>query len=158
MKRKPKIDLVHLSNAQIAEIKSEINGLEAMLSHPDDHIRNKITDPEGVKKLIRKRQELLKVHTPKKLTGKSANKAYERAKELKEKIAEAMPTRGQYYQREPRPGDGHGKHRDFEEAVKQQMAFQTNPGLNAAVLEYKSIMRQLDPSDPTIANIENLRR
>jgi hypothetical protein len=38
------------------------------------------------------------------------------------------------------------------------MAFQTNPKIQKAIAERKNLIGRLEPNDPYIRNIENLRR
>ena len=52
----------------------------------------------------------------------------------------------------------HNEKRDFERAVEQQVAFQSNPRMQKAITIYKNLMARIDPSDPTVRNIEMLRR
>lgn len=158
MKKKKKLDLVHMSNARIAEVEKDILSLEGMLNHPDDHIKGKIQDREGMKNEIVQKRKLLQQHAPKKYRGKAGNKPLAEAKELRERIASAMPKREMYYQPEPKNADRHSKHQDFEQTVKQQVAFQSDPKLKRMIHRYKYIMRRIDPSDPSITNIELLRR
>ena len=65
-----------------------------------------------------------------------------------------MPKTKDYYQRYPKDGNSY----DFDRTVRQQIAFQTDKNIKNAVKEYKNIMRRLDPQDPTISNIELLRK
>ena len=95
-------------------------------------------------------------HKPRRLRGQKANKAYAEAKRLKKIIQGAMPSRKAYFKPYPKSSDGHDF--DFERTVAQQVAFQTDPKIKKAVQHYKNIMRRLDPSDPTISNIELLRK
>lgn len=146
-----------MTEAQVKEVKERINSAEKMLNDPRDWIRNKITDPGSIKENIKKDQHLIDEHAPRKMRGQKANKAYAEAKELAKKIKEQMPSRQQYFQRYPKDSDAHNKQADFEKIVAQQMKFQTDPNIQKMVARYKHIMARLDPSDPSIRNIESLR-
>jgi hypothetical protein len=152
---KQKLDLVHLSVDQIRGIKQDIKELENMLKADKASGRPKIQNEAEFVAEIKKKKKLLKDHSPKELRGQNKNKAYARAKELREIIADAMPKKRDYYQRYPKGGD---MTHDFDRTVRQQMAFQKDKKLKQAVQEYKHIMRRLEPDDPTISNIELLRR
>lgn len=158
MVKKTEYDIVHMTEAQCDEVRREIDGLEGMLNDPRDWVRNKITDEAEVKGQINSKKKLLSDHSPKRLRGAKANKAYAEAKKLAEYITESMPTRRNYFRPYAKESDDHNRQADFEKAVKQQMEFQTNPKMQQAVTRYKNIMRRVDPKDPTLSNIENLRR
>jgi hypothetical protein len=155
--KRTEFDIVHMTEAQCKEIKEEIDSLEKMLSDPRPWVRNKITDEAEVKNQIRSKKELLNNHVPHKLRGPKANRAYAEAKKLADFIREQMPSRKDYFRPYAKESDDHNRQADFERAVQQQVAFQTNPDVQRAVIRYKAIMRRIDPSDPSISNIEKLR-
>jgi hypothetical protein len=162
IRKKKQPDLVTATNEQITEWKRDIDGMERMLDGKEVSAgvhgrKDLIQDPNHIQHEINKRKELIRVHSPHKLVGAAANAAYKRAKELKEVIANAMPTSRDYFQ--PYPKGNTPTHRgvDFENTVRRQMAFQS-PEMQRNVQEYKHIMASLDPSNPTIRNIESLRR
>ena len=152
---KSKYDLVHLSVENIREIKREIKELEFMLKSDKASGNPKIQSEAEFVGEISKKKKLLKDHTPRELKGADANKAYSRAQELRDIIVDAMPKSKDYYQKYPTIGDSG---LDFDRTVRQQIAFQTDKKVKNAVKEYKNIMRRLDPQDPTISNIELLRK
>ena len=141
---------VFATNSQIVETKSEISTMERMFKADRASGRHKL-DEGDFRRELAKKQKYLREVSPKKLTGTASNKALSRAKKLEKQIREAMPSNEDYFQ----PESNKNK---FDRAVRQQMAFQTNPDLQAAVNEYKHLVRRLDPSDPTLTNIERLRR
>jgi len=149
-----KLDLVHVTVDQIREIKSEIRQMENMLKADIASGRPKIQDRNEFIGEINKKKKVLKDHTPKPFRGRKKNEAYTRAKKLKKFIQSAMPSKKAYYQPYPKDGSSY----DFEAVVKQQMDFQTNKKTQDAVQEYKHLMRRIDPQDPTITNIELLRK
>lgn len=155
---KDKFDVTVATIAQVREAEADIAAAEKMLKADRVSGRNKITDEVEFRKGIAEKRELLKVHKPRKLRGASADRAYAEAKELKKIILDAMPTSRGVASRYPKDSDDHEKHRQFEEAVQQQMNFQTNPKVVWATQRYKNIMSHLDPDDPTVRNLENLRR
>lgn len=159
MKKKTKqpIEKTLLTEVQVREVRERIDAAEKMLNDPRDWVRKKITDPELIKYKMKKDEQLLEEYSPRKMRGANANKAYAEAKELAKKIKDAMPSSSDYFQRYPKNSDGHSKQADFERAVAQQVKFQTDPNILRMVARYKYIMARLDPSDPTIRNIEKLR-
>jgi hypothetical protein len=155
--KKTEFDTIHMTENQIKETKDRINSAENMLKDTRPWVRNKITDEEGVRKTITADKKLLENHVPRKLRGQKANRAYTEAKKLAEKIKAVMPSGNQYFQRYPKDSDGHTQQADFEKVVAQQVKFQSDPKIQEMIIRYKNIVRRLDPSDPTIANIEALR-
>jgi septal ring factor EnvC (AmiA/AmiB activator) len=158
-KKKAKPEKVFMTDVQISEVKKEIASIDNLLSrskNPDDHVGRKIQDPAELKREKAEREKLLADHAPHRLRGQNANRKLAEARKLAEEIKEAMPRGRDYYNRYPKDSDGHSRQADFERAVNQQIAFQ-GQDMQKKVLRYKAIMRQIDPSDPTITNIEALR-
>lgn len=153
MARKQKIDLVHISVQRVKELKSEIDSLTKMLDGDQRSAHPKIQDPDEFKANIATKQKELDDHSPKKLRGQNANRMLEKARALETRIRDEMPTSREYFQQPPKTGSTF----DFEKAVEQQMAFMRNTGLQRDITAYKNIMRRIDPSDPTLTNIERLR-
>ena len=155
MAKRQKLDLVHATPSQITELKADIDAAKRMLDADAQSGRPKIQDrQEFVREHITAKQKILDDHSPKRLRGENANKLLKQAREMADEITEAMPKTNDYYQRYPKGG---GSSHDFERAVKQQMAFQTNKVLQKKITAYKNIMARIDPDDPTIRNIEKLR-
>jgi len=148
-----KKDLTLITPQQATEIRAEINHLEKMLQADRRSRSPKIQDEAEFMAEIKKKKDILEKHAPRQLRGKSKDKAWKRVKELDSFIQEHMPRKRDYYMR---PTDGGVN--DFERAVQQQMAFQKNPQIQKAVQERKYWMGRLEPQDPTVRNIENLRR
>ncbi len=162
MKKKTTAPKVFASEAVLREKREEIKEMETMLAggKADRDVayrKDKIQEPELIKHEIKKRQKFIEMNTPKKFSGVEANKAYKRVKELKEQLKEAMPSQKLFNQRYPSSSDRASKASDFERAVQQQMTFQS-PKIQQAVAEYRHLMIRLDPSNPMVRNIENLRR
>lgn len=152
---------VFASEAVLREKKEEIKEMESLLAggkaDRDVSYRNdKIQDPDLIKNEIRKRQAFIEKHTPQRLKGEAANKAYRRAKELAAEIKEMMPSEKMFNQRYPRSSDNHSRASDFEKAVQQQMEFQKAG--TKKVEEYRYLMARLDPANPMVRSIEQLRR
>ena len=155
-KRKPKkseFDLVHATIPQIRELKSDIAHLEKMYDADQRSGRPKIQDKAEFDAHLNKKRKELKDHEPKKFRGPKSNKAYTEAKRLRGIIQDAMPTRKEHEM----PAKSEGGF-DFERAVQREIAYQTNPKVKEAIRQYKHIMRRIDPSDPTITNLELLRK
>lgn len=158
-KKKKTIDLALMTSQQVKETEAEITFLEKMLKadQSGEFGRPKITDTGEFRAKIIEKKELLDNYSPRKMRGPSANKAYARAKELAEKIKAEMPSNKDYNRSYPSKKSRVSADFDFERAVQQQVAFQTNRGLQNMIHEYKNIMARIDPDDPTIRNIETLR-
>lgn len=137
----------YLTNTQIRELKAEITGLEAM----GKNMAHKIQDKAEFYANIMQKKKMLEDCTPKKLTGAAGNKALKRAREIEAKLKETMLSSKEYMQSK---NDSY----DFNRAVNYQVKLMTDPEYQKMTREYKNIMRQIDPSDPTISNIERLRR
>jgi hypothetical protein len=162
MRKKITAPKVFASEAVLREKREEIKEMETLLSggraDRDVSFRNdKIQEPELIRNEILKRKKFIADNTPKKLTGTEANKAYKRAKEIEEVLRDAMPTQKLYNQRYPSSSDRASKATDFERAVQQQMAFQSAKYQGLAA-EYRHLMARIDPSNPTVRNLERLRR
>lgn len=151
-------DKVYATNQQLLEAETEVKELEGMLEEDRRRKSPRISSVEDVKKQIVKRKRFIKEFKPAKARGQNANRMYAEAKKLREEIANAMPTAEKYFQRDVKNSDNHTKAMEFERAVQQQIKFQTSPDMQRKVVRYKHIMARIDPSDPTIRNIESLRR
>jgi hypothetical protein len=149
-----KIDLTLATPQQIKEIGAEINHLEKMLEADKRSRSPKIQDEAEFRANIAAKKKLIEQHSPKPLKGKSKDVAAKRIKELDSFISDQMPKRKDYFQGYPK----NGADNDFERAVQQQVAFQTNPKIQKAINERKLLLGRLEPHDPYIRNIENLRR
>ena len=150
-----KVDLNLATPQQVKEIGADINNLEKMLESDRRSPSPKIQDVAEFTAEINKKKQLLKDHSPKPFRGKNKDKAWSRIKELDSYIKENMPKRKDYYRTYPKNG---GCDNDFERAVKHQIFCQTNKKFKKAVEERKYLAGRLEPHDPTIRNIENLRR
>jgi hypothetical protein len=148
---------VYATEGQLREVKESVKELKSMLLEDNQRKSPIIVNRAEVMKEISKKEKFLAEFTPKKVSGKSANKLFSEAKKIEQEIKEAMPKQKKYFQRYAKDSDSHKKTLDFEQAVKQQMEFQTNRALQAKIHKYKSIMARLDPQDPTVRNIERLR-
>jgi len=149
----PKKDLTLITPQQAIEIRAEINHLEKMLQADRRSRSPKIQDEAEFMAEIKKKKDILEKHAPRELRGRSKDNAWKRVKELDAFIKEHMPSKREYFMR---PTDGGVN--DFERAVRQQMKFQSDPKIQRAVQERKYWMGRLEPKDPTVRNIENLRR
>lgn len=162
MKKKITVPKVFASEAVLREKREEVKEMENMLAggraDRDVSYRNdKIQEPELIKHEIKKRQRFIEENTPKKFRGVGSNKAYKRAKELEEQLKDAMPSQKLFNQRYPSSSDRASKATDFERAVQQQMVFQS-PKVQQMAAEYRHLMARISPDDPTVRNIERLRR
>lgn len=155
---KQSLDIALLSPARVSELKQEIKHLEGMYRADQTSGNPKIGDKNEFFKDVNKKKKELKEFAPKEFKGEVRNKAYKELKKLKKFIQNQMPNSKMYFQKQIKDSDGHSKYQDFEGAVRQQMHFQQDPTCIKAVRRYKNIAARLDSSDPTIKNIELLRK
>jgi len=152
-KKQSEHDIAFITPAQAAKTRQEIESLETMLKADQSSKKPKIQDVGEVIQNIKKKKNVLENHTPKKFSGQAGNAAWARAKDLAKKIKKEMPGKKEYYMRYPKEESS----QDFERVVNQQVRFQTDPKIQSMVREFKHLMSRIDPSDPTIRNIERLR-
>lgn len=148
---------IFATESQIKSVQQDIRDLEIMLAEDRQRKVPLIQDVIAVKADIIKKQQYILRNTPSLLKGDAANRAYKEAKALEAIIKEKMPSANKYHQPYPKGETSHLKQQKFEDAVRQQIAFQTNPVIQQAVLKFKSIMARLDPQNPMVRNIERLR-
>jgi len=152
--------MVYASPEQIREVKTEINQLTRMLKGKQIERgvfgrADKIQDKDAILQEIRQKEKFLETYEPKKLRGEAANKAYARAKELEEKISECLQGSKDYFQKYADKGkDGLA----FDRAVDHEMRLMKDKKYKQMVKEFRAIMRQLDPDNPTLGNLERFRR
>jgi len=154
---RPKKEKIFLSDSVIQDEKQEIKRLERMLETDKKTGRNKISDPALFQKEIDQKKKKLAQHSPHKLTGRKQNEAYSEAKKLKAEIQEVLQSEKKFHQPYPKSSASHKKQRDFEEAVAREMRILSDPELQKKMITYKALMREIDPTDPTITNLERLR-
>lgn len=154
-KKKSEFDIVHATVDQIDNIKKEVTELENMLKADKASAHPKIQDEKEFRAFIQQKKKILKDHTPRRMKGAKANKAYAEAKKLKKEIQEHMLSSKQFDQHYPK--SSRGEH-DFERSVRQQVAFQSDRVLKRKVQHFRHIMRRLEPSNPELSSIERLRK
>ena len=166
-KPKSAFDIVHMTPAQVKEVKRDVADLKKMLREDQQRRSPKIIDRMEFAEDIRRKEKMIADHSPRDFRSKAEeNKAFAYAKKLGDWISNQMPSTRAYYQEQPKEKDrygnpiipDHNEKQAFEKTVEQQMHFQTDKRCIEAVNRYKNIMRRLDPLDPTITNIELLRR
>lgn len=153
-----KAEKVFLSDAVIRDEQQEIKRLERMLKEDRASGRNKISDEAAFQREIEEKKKKIEKHIPHKLTGRKQNEAYKKAKKLKTEIQEVLQSEKKFNLPYPSSGATHKKERDFEDAVEHEMRILKDSGLQRKMGEYKALMAQIDPQDPRVRNIENLRR
>ena len=161
MRKKTTGPKVFASETVLREKREEVKEMESMLQGGQvdkgvSYRNDKIQEPDLIRHEISKRKRFIEENTPKKYKGEEANRAYKRAKELAVELKESMPTEKLFRQQYPKSSDRASKATDFEKAVKQQMEFQTKMSGKAA--EYRALMARLDPLNPSVRNLEALRR
>jgi hypothetical protein len=153
-------DIANASPEVIREVKQDVSTLEKALRGGAFDVRTGIglnldrTDTEAMHHELSRKKAWLQKYTPKKLTGAQANKAYARVKELKEKISEKLLPNKEFHQPY---ATNQRKERDFQIAVQHEAALLRDRNYKRDVQEYRALLVQLDPEDPTVRNIEALR-
>lgn len=109
---------------------------------------------EDLQRELIDKKAYLKKYTPKKLTTLQSNKANKRRKVLEEKIKKKLQGSKQFHQFYPK---NQRKEKDFQDGVAHEMKLLQDKGYKKDVAEYRHLMRQLDPEDPRVTNIERLR-
>jgi hypothetical protein len=155
--KKPEALPVYATPERLKEVNAEIHELETMLAEDAKRPQPKITDPDGVRAEILKKSQYVMRHSPPSFRGENANRAYREAKELAKFLQENMPKKSLYHQHYPKTSDSYSKQQKFEEGVRQQMQFMTDPKIKQAAIRYKYIMARLSGGDPHERNIERLR-
>ena len=148
---------IFLSESTIKDEKQEIERLERMLEKDRRSGRNLISDEALFKKEIEERKRHLEEHTPHKLTGQPQNRAYEEAKKLKKDIQEALLSHSKFHQPYPKANASQKKQREFQEAVEHETRILRDQALQEKMIRYKELMTRIDPDDPRVRNLENLR-
>lgn len=121
-----------------------------------EHAKNRIVDTGEIKSEIAKKQKHLRDFSPKEFTGKDRDKYYKKAKKYARWIHENMPPNKEHKMMYPKGVGTARSEVNFDQAVQNQVKWQLNG--QKVVEAYKHIMRRLDPQNPTITNIERLRR
>lgn len=138
-----------LKQNQIDEISQERDRLSQTLRAPP-HLRNAIQDASTMFATLKRLEASLARDTPREYQGSDLDTAVRREKELREKIAEGMPTAAEMRRNPPGALD---KHMNWEARNKQDIA------------EWKNIKRRLwasgavssAASDGSVANVEMFR-
>jgi len=155
-----KFDLGNASVEVVADVKKDVAALERALKGGAFDSRTGIgldfnrCGTDDLKKELLEKKAWLRKYTPEKLTKAQANKAYAKAKKLKEKIqAKLLPSK-HYYQFYPTTRK---KEKDFDDVVNHEVDLLRDREYKRDVAEYRDLMRRLDPSDPRVTNLEELR-
>ncbi len=102
-------------------------------------------DRDKIRKEVRKYDDIIANHTPRNMRGVTKDKLANRAKELRDKIKEGMPTSNEMNDMRRNPG-----------APLKNLEWEKRNSKN--LNEYKQTMRMLEPRDPSAASIERFRR
>lgn len=155
-----KFEIGNASVEVVADVKRDVIALERALRGGAFDTRTGIgldfdrCDTGDLKKELAQKKRWLETYTPQKLTKYQANKAYKRAKELKEKIKAKLQPSKQYYQFYP---DKRKQEKDFDNAVAWEAKLLRDREYKRDVAEFRYLMRQLEHDDPSITNLESLR-
>lgn len=153
-------DLGNASTEVVADVKRDVVTLERALKGGTFDSRTGISldldrcGTEDLQQELVDKKTWLEKYTPKKLTGAKANKANTRRKVLEQKIRGKLQGSKQFYQFYP---TNQRKEKDFQDSVDYEVVLLQDREYKKDVIEYKSIMRQLDPENPRVTNIEGLR-
>ena len=136
--RKPdEFDKVYASEAQIKENEAHIKSMERMLEQDKKSWRNRISDEGLFMEDINKRKKLIEDYKAREIKGQKGNKAFAEAKELAERIKDAMPSAQEYFRPYPTKGTTGHQEIKFEETVKRQVRFQQDQNLQRDIKRYK---------------------
>jgi len=160
MGRPPKdqFERTYMTEAQLRENEQDVRELKRMLEQDSRRPSPKIQDPYLIEKEIKEKEELIRRHGPQKLKGNRANQAYAEARELEKRIQESLQKGKDFKRPYPTSKSSHRAEGDFERAVQHEMKVMKDRGLKKDITRWKAILRNLDPDDPTLANIERLRK
>jgi hypothetical protein len=153
-------DLGNASPEIVKEVKRDVASLERALRGGPVDSRTGITlnmnrtDLGAMREELHSKKRWLEKYEAEPLKGDAANKALKRANELKERIKAKMQPKNKFYQFY---ATNQRKEKDFQEAVSWEAKLLRDKEYKQEVQEYRALMRQIDPSDPTVFNIERLR-
>jgi len=157
------VDIGNASPEVVAEIKRDVNLLEKQLSGARDSsgiglsLHRDDFDPSDLKRELYEKKKWLNTWTPQKLTGEEANKAYDRVKELQKRIGDKIQGAKSFYQLYPKDKSSHKKTEDFKRAVDHETRLMKDKDYKRDVTEFRNLMRQLEPDDPSATSLEGLR-
>jgi len=140
-----------LSPSEIQALRSEKNDQERMLKELDSENwgagtnASQRVDKDALRRQVRQLDKAITDGTPRQIRGATKDKMSKRVKELEGNIVQGMPSHNEMWNLKRNPG-----------APTKNLNWQKRNAKN--IQEYKQIMRQLEPGDPTASNIERLRR
>ena len=152
-------DLGNASPEVVKDVKREVAQLERALRGGAMDSRTGIganLDRCGkdLREELGKKKTWLNKYEPEKLTGTASNKAFKRVTELKARISGKLQSNKNFHQFYPK---NQRNEKDFHDSVQHEAALMRDKDYKRDVTEYRALMRQIDPSDPTVVNIELLR-
>lgn len=157
------VDIGNASPEVVAEIKRDVNILERQLSGATDSsgvglaLHRSDFDTGDLRRELHEKKKWLNTWTPQKLTGEEANKAYSRVKELEKRISDKIQGAKSFYQLYPKDKSSHKKTEDFKRAVDHEERLLKDKEYKRDVIEFRNLMRQLEPEDPGATSLEALR-
>jgi hypothetical protein len=141
---------MYLTESQIREERGNIQHLERMLEKSG----GKISDKKEFMADLNRRKKILEEGTPRKATGREADRLYNKAKKLREELRQKLVPQNKHFLHYPKED----KRRDLEVSVSAKVKEMTDRKLQDNIRKYKDIMRRVDPSDPTVTDIDFLRK
>lgn len=135
----------YLRHAQVAELNSEISGMEQMLGNP--LLAARLEDPAGMQKRVSDVRQMLAVQAPPKLSADQRDAASKQEIELRNTIRDSMCSSEEMRKS---PSGAVGKYRKGEAST----------AMKHRIIAWKNLKLMLNPGDddPDLCSIEQLRR
>ena len=138
-----------LSPGEIKDLKTERQEIQSNLREIDEGsgagTRAAAINRANLEKASQRLEKTIVDHSPRNIRGGDKDKLAAKAEELREKIKEGMPSYDQMWKPTKHPG-----------IVRQNLDWQRRNAGN--ISEYKQVMRQLEPGDPSASSVEQFRR
>ena len=138
-----------LSPSELKDLKTERNEIQSNLREIDEGAgagtRAAAINRANLEKASQRLEKTIVDHSPRVIRGGDKDRLASKAEELREKISQGMPSYDQMWKPTKHPG-----------IVRQNLDWQRRNAGN--INEYKQVMRQLEPGDPSASSVERFRR
>jgi hypothetical protein len=138
-----------LSPGEIKDLQMERKEIETNMRELDEGAgagtRAAAINRANLQKAQQRLDKTIVDHSPKVIRGGDKDRLASKAQELREKISQGMPSYDQMWKPTAHPG-----------IVRQNLDWQRRNAGN--INEYKQVMRQLEPGDPSASSVERFRR
>jgi hypothetical protein len=138
-----------LSPGELKDLQTERKEIETNMRELDEGAgagtRAAAINRANLQKAQQRLEKTIVDHSPKVIRGGDKDRLASKAQELREKISQGMPSYDQMWKPTAHPG-----------IVRQNLDWQRRNAGN--INEYKQVMRQLEPGDPSASSVERFRR